>query len=161
MQNSMRNSTILVLLFGGMAAVALSFLLPSILSAENTWSSSNAEDLQKTSQRIQKLVAELGSATSTAEKNRLTKEITDLQATLDSIQGGLEGAITRPFWLSIVVLAIGIGMTGGGAWTYYFVPVPKEKPKTLAELDPDGTLEGKEVTALDYTKAVRLSRGKH
>jgi hypothetical protein len=157
----MRNSTILALLFGGLAAVGLSFVLPLLLSPENTWSTSRADDYQKTALRIQKLAGELGSATSIQEKNRIKKEIAEQQVTLESLQGGLEGTINRPFWLSIVVLAAGIGMTAGGFSLYYFVPMPKEKPKTLAELDPDGTLEGKEVTALDYTKAVRMSRGKH
>jgi hypothetical protein len=157
----LRNTLILILLIGGMAAIGLSFLLPVVLTPENTWSTSSAEDLQKTAQRMQKLAVELGGATSAAEKKRITKELEELQAAMDNLQGSLEGTINFPYWMSIVVLVVGIGLVSGGWWTYYFVPMPKEKPKTLAELDPDGTLEGKEVTALDYTKAVRSSRGKH
>jgi hypothetical protein len=153
-----RNSMILVLLFGGMTAVVLSFVLPALLSPENTWSTSRADDLQKTMLQIQKRATDLGKATSGEEKKKITADLAGLQETLDGLQGGLEGTLNRPFWLSIVVLVLGIGMTAGGWCTYYFVPMPKEKPRTLAELDPDGTLAEKEVTALDYTKAVRQSR---
>jgi len=152
---------ILALLFGGMAAVAISFLLPSVMTPENSWSTSGAEDLQKTSQRIQKLASDLNKASSVDEKKRLNAALAKEQETLAGLQGGLEGTINRPFWLSIVLLVVGIGMIVGGWCTYYFVPMPVEKKKTLAELDPDGTLAEKELTALDYTKAVRQSRGKH
>jgi len=153
---------ILVLLFGGTAAVVLSFVVPAMLSPENTWSTSRAEDFQKTSMKMQKLADALGKSKSGDEKKRIMAEMTELQGTLGELQGGLEGKINTPFWLSIVVLAVGIGMTLGGFGLYYLVPMPVEKPKTLAELDPDGTLaEHGEVTALDYRNAVRQSRGKH
>lgn len=152
---------ILVLLFGGIAAVMVSFLLPSVLTPETTWSTGRAEELQKTSQRIQKLASALGKATSGDEKKRITADLAKEQETLADLQGGLEGTVNRPFWLSIMLLVTGIGMVVGGWCTYYFVPMPVEKKKTLAELDPDGTLAEKELTALDYTKAVRQSRGKH
>jgi hypothetical protein len=152
---------ILTLLFGGTAAVLISFALPSLLSPENTWSSSRADELQQTDERIQKLAFDLGKAGSVAEKKRITSELSKEQETRSSLVSSLEGTYSRPFWLSIGLLVVGIGMTVGGWCTYYFVPMPKEKPKTLAELDPDGTLAEKEVTALDYTKAVRQSRGTH
>ena len=157
-----RNSIILALLFGGTAAVLLSFVLPVVLDPENTLSDGRAEDLQKTSIKMQKLAEALGKASSGEEKKRITAELAEAQATRDGLQGGVDGTINAPFWLSIVVLLAGIGMTAGGFCLYYFVPMPVEKKKTLAELDPDGKLaEHGDVTALDYTKAVRQSRGKH
>ena len=156
-----RNTMILALLFGGMAAVAISFLLPSLMTPESTWSTSRADELQKTSQRIQQLASNLNKASSVDEKKRITADLDKEKVILADLQGGLEGTINRPFWLSILLLVAGIGMTVGGWCTYYFVPMPVEKKKTLAELDPDGTLADKELTALDYTKAVRQSRGKH
>lgn len=155
-----RNSLILALLFGGTAAVLFSFVLPTALSPENTWSSSRAEELQKTSERIQKLATDLGKAKSVAEKKRITAELNKEDEARNSLQGSLDGTMRLPDWLSIGLLVLGIGMTVGGWCTYYLVPMPKEKPKTLAELDPDGTLAEKEVTALDYTTAVRQSREK-
>ena len=152
---------ILALLFGGVAAVAISFLLPGLLTPESTWSTGRAEELQKTSQRIQKLAVALGKATSGDEKKRITAELDKEKETLVGQQGSLDGTISRPFWVSMVLLVAGIGMTIGGWCTYYFVPMPVEKRKTLAELDPDGTLAEKELTALDYTTAVRQSRKKH
>jgi H+/Cl- antiporter ClcA len=157
----MRNATVLVLLFGGMAAVLLSFLLPALLTPENTWSTSSADELQKAQQRIQSLAEQLGKAQSENAKNAIKKQLAEVQTKVDGLQSGLEGTINRPYWLSIVVLAIGVIMVGAGWGTYYFAPMPKEKKKTLAELDPDGTLAGKEVNALDYTKAIRASRSKH
>jgi hypothetical protein len=157
-----RNSMILVLLFGGTAAVLLSFVLPTILSPENTWSASRADDLQKTDMKIQKLADALGKAASGTEKKRINAELTELQATRADLIGGLDGKVNTPFWLSIVVLVVGIGMTLSGFGVYYLVPMPVEKKKTLAELDPDGSLaEHGDVTALDYRNAVRQSRGKH
>jgi hypothetical protein len=156
-----RNTMILTLLFSGIAAVLISFLLPSLLTPENTWSTSGADELQKCSQRIQKLASNLSKATSGDEKKRITGELAKEEETRASLLGSLEGSVNRPFWLSIVLLVAGIGMIVGGWCTYYFVPMPVEKKKTLAELDPDGTLAEKELTALDYTKAVRQSRGKH
>lgn len=152
---------ILALLIGGLAAVVTSSMLPSLLSPENTWSESRAVDHQKISERIQMLAGSLEKAASAAEKKRITAELDEAQATRNGLQGSLEGSFSRPFWLSIVVLVAGIGLTAGGFCLYYFVPMPVEKKPTLAELDPDGTLAEKELTALDYRNAVRQSRGKH
>lgn len=149
---------ILALLIGGVAAVAISFLLPAVLTPEAAWSTSGADELQKTSQRIQKLASALNKATSGDEKKRIMADLDKEKEALASQQGSLDGVISRPFWLSLVLLVAGIGMTIGGWCTYYFVPMPVEKKKSLAELDPDGTLAEKEVTALDYRTAVRQSR---
>src|SRR4051812_724305 len=145
-------------MFGGIAAVLLSFLVPGMLSPEQTWSDSSAAEKVKTELRIQKIIDEIAETKDGGQLKKLKDEFEQLQARHAELEAGLEGAFNRPFWMSIVCLVIGIGMVGAGLGTYYFAPMPKEKPKTLAELDPDGTLANKEVTALDYTTAVRTSR---
>jgi hypothetical protein len=147
-------------LIGGIAAVALSFLLPMLMSAENTWSSSSAEGIQKAGENIQKLVGQLTKAKDPGEQKRIKADIEKLQTEHQQMQASLEGAVKRPFWIGILFQILGTGLIIGGFWLWYMVPMPKEKPLTLAELDPDGTLANKEVTALDYTSAVRASRSK-
>jgi hypothetical protein len=151
-----RNVATLVLLFGGVAAVLFSFLLPFVFSAESSWSTDQANELQRASQELQRLVTRGGK--STAEK----KQLAELQAKIADLHEQLDGKISRPYWMSIVCSVLGVGMVAAGAGMYYFQPAqPPPKPKSLAEMDPDYVPEVLDVSALDYTKAIRESRSKH
>jgi len=151
-----------ILLFGGVAFVGLSFLLP-LLPASVIWSSESAEELTQAQQRLQKLIGEGSKAKGASATAKWKAQLAEAEAAVNELQGGLDGAVSRPFWLSIFLCASGAIMVGAGWWLYYVTPEPKEgSAKSLAEMDPDYVPpEPVDVTALDYTKAVRQSRGKH
>jgi hypothetical protein len=150
----------MVLLFGGVAAVLFSFVLPFVFSAELSWSSDKATELNRAGVELQRLVTQ-GDNMNAAQREKLKKQRAELEEKIATLQSDLEGKVNRPYWMSIVCSALGIVMVAAGWGMYYFQPTqPPPKPKSLAEMDPDYVPEVMDVSALDYTKAIRETRGK-
>src|SRR5262245_6559082 len=105
-----------------------------MLPAGAIWNSSSAEELTQAQQNLQKVVAEGSKAKSPSQIAKWKQQLADAEAAVNELQSGLEGAVNRPFWLSIVSSVLGAIMAGAGWWLYYVTPEAKPvSAKSLAE----------------------------
>ena len=150
-----------ILAIAGATAVVLSFVLPLLIGGAG-WSEADATELAQVSQEIQRLALKSSSAKTVKEKAQFNEQRLEIEKTVKQMQGRLDGALNRGYWVSLVLQILGAAAAGTGFYLYSTAPTSEEPPKpakTLSEMDPDYVPpEVVDVTALDYTSAVRQSK---
>ncbi len=150
-----------ILTLTGVVAVVISFLLPMVLNGAG-WSESHAEELAQASTRIQQLAGKISKAKTPKERTSLTEQLAEQEKVIANMQSQLEGALHLGDWMAWGVRILGAIAVGGGFYLHATLPTasePEKPAKTLSEMDPDYVPpEEVDITALDYTKAVRQSK---